>query len=194
MEWTRCVIHLFYFFLLLIFIYSLIQIRNNIVFNGMNCPSKFPNGEKILAVIPQMLCDSTAIDKHGMPISFMATNFSIKQFSENVTSDEYRQFIMYALEFQNVVCEQLGNAQEKVKLEEQLDSTEPYGVILQAVNIRDLSGLGMEHCSGKALEISKMMTVIARDNYPEMLRKMIIVNGTKSSITAAHDRPTCSLY
>jgi hypothetical protein len=153
------------------------QIRHNIVHNGLNCPAKFPCGEKILAVIPQMLTDPTALDKHGMPISFLATTFSIKKFVEAVTTEEYRTFIMHALEYQNVLCEQLGNGIEKGRLEEDPTSEEPYGVILQAVNIRDLSGLGMEHCGPKGQEISKMMTVMARDNYPEMLRKMIIVNS-----------------
>lgn len=128
-------------------------------------------------MIPQLICDPTALDKHGVPISFLATTFSVKSFTDKVTSDEYRTFVMYALEFQNLVCEQLGNKIELAKLEEDPSSTEPYGVILQAINIRDLAGLGMEHCGTKGQEIAKMTTVIARDNYPEMLRKMVIVNS-----------------
>jgi hypothetical protein len=143
----------------------------------MNCPTKFPKGEVVLEVIPQMLCDPTALDKHGIPISFLATTFSVKSFMDKITSDEYRTFIMHALEYQNVICEQLGNKVEKSKLEEDPNSTEPYGVILQSINIRDLGGLGMEHCGPKGQEIAKMTTVIARDNYPEMLRKMVIVNS-----------------
>lgn len=138
---------------------------------------KFPYGEKVLAVIPQMICDPTALDKRGVPISFLGTNFSVKKFTETVTIEEYRTFIMHVLEYQNVIVEQLGNAMEKKRLEEDPDSTEPYGEILRSVNLRDLSGLGMEHCGTKGQEIAKMMTVMARDNYPEMLRKMIIVNS-----------------
>lgn len=112
-----------------------------------------------------------------MPISFLATTFRIKEFTDNVTIDEYRLFIMHVLEYQNVVVEQLSNAKERINLEEDPNSTEPYGVILQCVNIRDLTGLGLEHLGPKGQEISKMVTVLARDNYPEMLKKMIIVNS-----------------
>ena len=124
-----------------------------------------------------MVCDPTALDNQGVPISYLCTDFSVSKFFDNVTTDEYRLFIMYALELQNVVLEQLGNAEERRKLEEDPDSAEPYGVVKQSINIRNLSGLGMEHIGFKGQEIAKIMTVIARDNYPEMLRKMIVVNS-----------------
>jgi len=123
------------------------------------------------------VCDPTARDIRGMPISFLETTFHIKDFTDNIATEEYTLFIMHVLEYQNVISEQLGNAAEKTNLEENPISTEPYGVILQSVNIRDLSGLGLEHLGPKGQEISKMMTVMARDNYPEILRKMIIVNS-----------------
>jgi hypothetical protein len=143
----------------------------------MDCPAKFPHGEKVLGVIPQLLCDPTALDTHGIPISCLSISFSVKSFMDSVSTEEYKTFIMHSLEYQSVVYEQMGNAMEKGKLEEDPNSTEPYGVILQAINIRDLSGLGMEHCGLKGQEISKMMIDMARDNYPEVLRKMIIVNS-----------------
>ena len=124
-----------------------------------------------------MICDTNALDKEGLPISLLATNFSIKEFSDNITSEEYTLFVMHVLEYQNVMFEQLANAREKKELEANPDSSEPYGVILSAVNIRDIAGLGMEHCGPKGQEISKKSTVLARDNYPEMLRKVIIVNS-----------------
>jgi len=153
------------------------EIRKNIVHGGLNCPAKFPHGETILKVIPQMICDQNARDLDGVPISCMATNFSVRDFMDNITSEQYRTFIMHVLEFQNVMFEQIANAREKANLEEDSTSDNPYGFIAQGISIRDFAGLGMEHCGPKGQEIGKIFTLIARDNYPEMLKKMIVVNS-----------------
>jgi len=153
------------------------EIRHNIVHGGLNCPEKFPHGQKILEVIPQMICDHNARDRDGVPISTMSTHFSVREFMDNISSEQYRTFIMHVCEFHNIILEQLANARERSNLEEDSTSAEPYGVVLQALNVRDMGGLGMEHCGPKGQEIAKIFTLIARDNYPELLKKMIVVNS-----------------
>jgi len=157
------------------------QIRRNIVHGGMNCPTKFPNGGKILDIIPQVVCSAKHCDKDGAPVSLLSTNFSPAAAFEVVTMEEYIEFIMYTLEYQQLVLEQLSEKKERERLEHaktnNVQMDEPYGVILQQCVVRDLGELTLEHLGTKGQQISRTVINISSDNYPEMLKKMYIVKA-----------------
>jgi hypothetical protein len=139
-------------------------IRNEIMHNGCNHPSRFPNGEKILKLLPQIVIDSNIRDEWNCPIVFEQFNFSPAEVLAAITLDEYVLFITYCLEYRSLIIEQLSEEQEREKLKalhirrdagEDLSTEEPYGVIGHVCVIRDLGAVGFDHLGSKGQEIIK---------------------------------------
>ena len=155
------------------------------ILGGKNHPEKFPNGEKILRLVPQIVIDSNIVDKLGAPICVEQYNFSPSTVLEEITIEEYIVFVTYALEFKSLVLEQLSEAKERQQIQEyelaissgvDPNTLPPYGVILHTCVIRDLNGVGFEHLGSKGQEIIKAVVNVASDNYPELMHKCHMIN------------------
>ena len=125
------------------------KIRKNIVYDGYNDPTKFPHADVILRIMPQTICNTSMRDKHGRPLTIFRMNFSISEFSENVTQDQFVEFLIYVMEYHNVILEQLAEEKEREILATAQTNgtplTEPYGVVMSLCAVRDMQGLGLEH-------------------------------------------------
>eukprot|EP01036_Dinobryon_divergens_P034273 gene34273-44275_t len=179
-------------------------IRDNIVNNGMDHPLKFPNGELILSLVPQLVIAPYGVDKLGSPICVDQYNFSPKDVLNKVSIEQYIEFVIYSLE--SLILEQLSEQRERqiyAKLSQELsfdsgnslppltssDSESPnlapataspppppYGVLLNTCVIRDLGAVGFEHLGSKGQEIIKAVITIGSDFYPELMRKCFMIN------------------
>lgn len=137
-------------------------IRDAIVMGGLNHPKKFPNGQKILELIPQIVVNHEICDKTGAPICVEQYHFSPHHVLQQITLQDYITFITYSLEFKSVMLEQLSEKQEREKLQTlPPDATEPYGVIMHTCVIRDLSGVGFEHVGHQGQEIIRALIGIS---------------------------------
>ncbi len=65
------------------------RIRRSIVFGPYSAVSQFSHAEKILKNMPQTICDTNMLSKSGMPVSFLACNFSMSDVMQNVSIEEY---------------------------------------------------------------------------------------------------------
>jgi len=124
------------------------EIRTNIVERGYDHPLKFPKGELILSLIPQLIIVPNGTDKQGCPICVEQYNFTPSEVFKHITIEDYIHFVMYSLEFRSLVVEQLSEQREQAYLKSlseveraALDhpDSKPYGVITTTCVIRDLS-------------------------------------------------------
>mmetsp|Transcript_23884 Transcript_23884/g.35042 ORF Transcript_23884/g.35042 Transcript_23884/m.35042 type:complete len:321 (+) Transcript_23884:108-1070(+) len=161
------------------------EIRHDIVYGGKNHPSKFPNGEKILRMVPQIVIDPNICDKTGSPICVEQYNFSPAAVLQEISIEEYIVFVTYSLEYKSLILEQLSEAKERKRLQElkkaeaegkDISQEDPYGVILHTCVIRDLNGVGFEHLGSQGQEIIKAVIGVASDNYPELMHKCHMIN------------------
>ena len=124
------------------------EARQNIVHGGIDTPLKFPHGELIIGMCPQIVCAGDALDMHGNPIALETYNFSPVAVLQAVTLEEYKEFVVYCLQYKTLIIEQLSELKERAYLQEHNgnppDTPEGYGIILQCTIIRDLTGLGLE--------------------------------------------------
>lgn len=157
------------------------KIRDDIVNGGIDHPSKFPLGEKIISLIPQLVLAPDATDMTGAPICVEQYNFSPAKVLANLTIDEYILFIIHCLEYKMLITDQMSEHQERALIEgkssDELEKMEPYGVILYNCVIRDLNGVGFEHLGSQGMEIIRAITSVASDNYPELMRKCYMINS-----------------
>jgi len=125
------------------------EIRTNIVERGMDHPLKFPKGELILSLIPQLILVPHAQDKLGSPICVEQYNFTPSEVFKYITIEDYILFVLYSLEFKSLIVEALSEQREQAFLHS-LTSAErkeleinphskPYGVIVNICVVRDLS-------------------------------------------------------
>jgi hypothetical protein len=137
-------------------------IRHNIVHGNMNHPTKFPNGEKIMRLMPQIVIDHKCRDKNGCPIVVEQYNFSLATLLSEISLEEYTQFVTYSLEYRQLVLEQLSEETERERIAhlkeaeaagKDLSKEEPYGVILYTCVVRDLNGVGFEHLGTQGQQI-----------------------------------------
>lgn len=160
--------------------------RDNII-NGMDHPMKFPQGKIILGLIPSLIITHDAFDKSGAPVCVDQYKFKPAEVLSNISLPDYLIFTTYCLEYRSMVVEQLSEQRERAYLaglspEEReaaldpLGNTPPHGVILGTLVIRDIGGVGLDHCSDKGREIIKSVVKVGSDNYPELLRKCYLVN------------------
>jgi len=179
------------------------QIRQNIIFGGMDHPTKFPMAEIILKLMPCLAISHEACDKTGAPICVDQYNFDPSEVLEKIGVQNYYKFFIHVLEFRSIILEQLSEARDRAYLAGLPDDesralaeyippyvedgsgnlvpvqaeAQPWGTILGTLVVRDLSGIGFRHLGSTGQEIIKMMVSVSSDNYPEMLRKCLIVNS-----------------
>ena len=155
------------------------EIRENIVKGGMNHPTKFPNGEKILSLIPQVVLAHEVSDYFGCALIVEQFTFSPSLVLKEISLDEYLIFVIYCLEYRSIILEQLSEEAERKKIASMKASncTEPYGVILYACVIRDLRGVGWDHVGSTGRDILGAVIKVASDNYPELMRRCFIINS-----------------
>lgn len=118
-------------------------IRDDIISGRTPYPSKFPNGEKILNICPQIVLTTKHRDKYGRPIALERYDFSMKEFLEKVPLEEFYLFLLYVCEYRSLIVEQLSDEYEREYLDKHPDPKSrksPYGVLLGVCSIRDLRG------------------------------------------------------
>jgi hypothetical protein len=120
------------------------EVRNRILYDGINHPYKFPMGEKIIELAPQIVIAPAARDKKHQPITMETFGFDPNAVFENVTIEQYLLFLIYSLEYRALILEQLSEEAERELLSKfPSTSTCPdgYGVVLMTCTIRDLKGM-----------------------------------------------------
>jgi hypothetical protein len=157
------------------------DIRQKIVHGGINHPRLFPNGEKILNLVPQIVLAHEVLDESYCPLVIDQYKFSPTNVMNSITIEEYILFVIYSLEYRSLIIEQMSEERERKVLEnlkeKNSESNEPYGVLVYTCVIRDLNGVGFDHFSARGREIISAVIKIASDNYPELMRKCYIINS-----------------
>jgi hypothetical protein len=124
------------------------EARQNIVNRGIDTPLKFPYGKEIIEMCPQIVCAGDAFDRHGNPLALETYNFSPVAVLQQFTLEQYKEFVVYCLQYKTIIIEQLSEKKEREYLQQHNgnppDTEEGYGVVLQCTIIRDLTGLGFE--------------------------------------------------
>lgn len=161
--------------------YKVDDIRNEILYKPLSTPLDFPNGKKIINLIPQIVLAHDALDKKGNPMSMEEFGFSPELVMKSVSKEEFLRFIIYTLEYRILVLEQLSDENERAYLAQFVDGhpppdSPPYGVILQCCTIRDFGKFGMDNVSADGRQILSWILGISMDNYPELLYRSHFVN------------------
>lgn len=164
------------------------DIRNEILFTPLTSAMQFPHGKQILQATKHDILAPTCTDADGNPVATEYYEFDTNKFFAEISKEDYLHFMLYALEYRNLVLEQMSHNKEKENIHalrergstgaknEDGESTETYGVILRINIIRDFSGLTF----GNFLKTQTIMTWVlelASNNYPETLEKSFIVNA-----------------
>lgn len=153
------------------------EIREKIVHGGLNHPTLFPLGEKILKAIPQIVIATDALDTLGCPLVVDQYNFNPVDILTMISLEEYITFVIYCLEYRSLILEQLSEEAEKKNLAQRgNDDGSPYGVCMTTCVIRDLGAVSFDHLGVKGREIISAVIKVASDNYPELMRKCYMVN------------------
>eukprot|EP01035_Chromulina_nebulosa_P033425 gene33425-44756_t len=155
------------------------NIRQEILYGGINSPLLFPFGKKILDLAPQVVISARARDKMGQPMAMEMYSFSPATLFKQVTLKEYMTFLTYALEYRALVMEQLSHEAEQQYLKEhpEIDQRKVgYGVVMLNFTIRDLNGVGMSHVGSDGRSLIKAALDLGIPNYPEYLGKCYMVN------------------
>ena len=161
-------------------------IRNEILYKPLSTPLEFPNGRKIINLIPQIVLAHDALDKNGNPMSMEEFGFNPELVMKSVNKEEFLRFIIYTLEYRVLVLEQLSDEKEKAFLSQFPEGedghrlvppdTPPYGVILQCCTIRDFGKFGLDNVSTDGRNILSWILGVAMDNYPELLFRSHFIN------------------
>ena len=77
------------------------KIRDRIVSDDGGCrdPMNFPNGKLCLSTAFQILADNNVKCKRNYPISYETYNFNPKMVFENISLEDYVEFLIYTLEY-----------------------------------------------------------------------------------------------
>ena len=154
-------------------------IRNDIVFNGKDCPNKFPNGIKILSYFKTIILSANHRDIDGNPLSYEDFSQSPSTLIANVTKEEYVIFMIYCLEYKSLILEQLSEEIERNIITNRLNKTDsnesPYGTILFNTFLRNFKGIGWDHITN-GMTIVGWVLDIAQKNYPEILGQSHMCN------------------
>ena len=156
----------------------------------------------ILKMMPCLAISHDACDKTGAPICVDQYNFDPSEVLDKIGVANYVIFFIHILEFRSIILEQLSEQRDRAYLASLPDDesralaeyippyvddgsgnlvpvqveAEPWGTIVGTLVVRDLSGIGFRHLGSTGQEIIKTMVSVSSDNYPEMLRKCLIVN------------------
>lgn len=116
------------------------EVRDKILYGGINHPFKFPMGEEIIRLAPQIVMAPNARDHLDQPITLETFGFDPNEVFKHVTIEQYLLFLIYSLEFRALILEQLSAEKEKMYLKNCTNPQEGYGVVLKQCTIRDLKG------------------------------------------------------
>lgn len=164
--------------------------RDDIVTGSADHPTKFPHGDLINQLIPSIQCTLTATDKVGSPLCVDQYEFNPNEILERIELDDYIKYAVYGLEYKTIILDQRSNDMEKEFLaklspEDREKALKPYGddfkdwgyqFTLYTCVIRDLGSVGWGHLGEKGRSIMSAVIGLASDNYPELLRKCIMIN------------------
>jgi hypothetical protein len=149
------------------------------VHENLNTPLLFPQAEKILNLVPQIVSTKNALDKYGNPIALELYGFDPYKVLKEITREEYTEFIIYTLEYKALFLEQESERRERAYLEqynyEPPETPSGYGVILQHCIIRDFNGFNLSGAF-KSKKVLEWILPIALDNYPEMMFRSHMIN------------------
>eukprot|EP01038_Epipyxis_sp_PR26KG_P013277 gene13277-17790_t len=154
-------------------------IREAIVHGGLNTPLKFPKGDIIIEIAPQIIVSSTALDRKGRPLCVETFDFQPAELLRHITIDDYLIFLIHALEYRTIIIEQMSHECEMQYLNENPDESkrkDGYGVILMDYTIRDFKGITFAHMGQDGRSIVKAALDIGLPNYPEYLGKCSMIN------------------
>ncbi len=131
------------------------QINTNNSNNPSNLPAdhprRFPKGELIISLIPQLVLAPDAMDEQDCPIVLEQYDFSVSKVLEQIGIEDYLLFVKYVLEYRSIILEQISEERERKFIEEAggLETVEatntPYGVITRLCVIRDLRKSTLPH-------------------------------------------------
>ena len=79
------------------------KIRNEIIFGGMNHPTKFPKAELIMRLIPSLPITFDSLDKYDSPICVDQYDFTPSDVLSQITIEDYLVFATHILEY--VICD-----------------------------------------------------------------------------------------
>ena len=150
-----------------------------LVLEGLKSPTQFPNGERILKLVPQIVSTINAQDVHGNPLAVEQYGFNPHEVLAELRKEEYITFVIYTLEYKALFLEQVSETREKefLKLHNDSPPFDPngYGVLVQHCIIRDFKGFSIT--AGLSLKkVLEWILPIALDNYPEMMFKSHMIN------------------
>lgn len=178
------------------------EMRENIL-KDMDHPTKFPGAETILRLIPTISIAFNALDKSGAPICVDQYDFNPAEILANIELDDYIKFATYSLEYKSMILDQMAEEKERAWLEnlseeDRKKALDPYDtdIVGDTENqdgdeeaggwgyqftcytcvIRDMGAVGWKHLGEDGRRIIKAVIALASDNYPELLRKCIMIN------------------
>lgn len=117
------------------------EVRDKILYGGINHPYKFPNGEEIIRLAPQIVIAPNDRDYMDQPVTLETYGFDPKAVLERVSIDQYLLFLIYCLEYRALILEQFSHEKEKELIRENHILMEGYGVVMKLCTIRDLKGV-----------------------------------------------------
>jgi hypothetical protein len=139
----------------------------------------FPNGERILKLVPQIVSTVNARDVHGNPLAVELYGFNPSSVLAELTREEYTTFMIYTLEYKALMLEQESERQERAYLEAHMGdppcTSSGYGVLLQHCIIRDFRGFSVT-AFFSVKKVLEWIMPIALDNYPEMMFRSHMIN------------------
>eukprot|EP01037_Dinobryon_pediforme_P019519 gene19519-19950_t len=124
-------------------------------------PTDFPNGSKILRLVPQIVIAHDALDRSGCPIALETFNFSPADVLEAQLSHEAEEKLKKSRGYEEL----LRNGGDIT-----------FGTLLSCLIIRDFEGLGLHHVSGDGQAVLKLILDIAVANYPEQQYRCHLIN------------------
>jgi len=150
-------------------------IREDIVKNNLDAPIKFPFGELILRIVPQVVIEPDATDILGNPIS-VETLVPISIWTQ-ISVDNFMKFRLYCLEYVSLILEKISYEQE-IKLKEKVgeNPSKPYGCVAQLTILRCMKSVSLSAFTAENKEIAGKIITVASDNYPEVMAKCYLVN------------------
>lgn len=164
------------------------KVRNDIIFGGMDHPTKFPFAELVLRIMPSLPISFNCLDNYGAPICVDQYNFTPSVVLGQINVTDYMVFQTYVLEYKSIIVEQMSeeldartlaampdDAARARALENDTDDT-PFGELVYTCMLRDLGAVGFRHLGSDGQEIIKTVVSMASDNYPELLRKCYMIN------------------
>lgn len=80
-------------------------IRTNIVERGMCHPTKFPNADKILRLVPSIVINPSLRDRADAPLCVEQYQFDPHSVLMEVSLEEYITFHVYCLEYKSLILE-----------------------------------------------------------------------------------------